>query len=299
MSVLSFFRSLARLIGGSPGRLMALALFAVLSFGVAIPSAQAQSAMKGLLVPAAQAKPGAQMLVESDQLVYDYDNETVSAVGNVKIYYNGYTLEADKVSYVKSTGRLIAAGRVKLTDPSGAQMYSDNIDITDDFADGFVDSLRVETPDKTHFAAESAERTGGEQTQLNNGVYTACEPCRDRPEKPPLWQVRAKKIIVDHKEHMIYFHQARMEFAGVPIAYVPYFATADPSVKRKSGFLAPTFYYSEPTGFGGGIPYFWAMAPNYDMTFSPVYYVNQGFLGDVEWRHRLATGSYTLRMAGI
>ena len=43
------------------------------------------------------------MLVESDQMVYDYDNQTVSAVGNVKIYYAGYTLQAEKVSYNKAT----------------------------------------------------------------------------------------------------------------------------------------------------------------------------------------------------
>ncbi len=101
------------------------------------------------------------MLVEAEELVYDYDRDTISAVGNVKIYYIGYTLEADRVSYVKSTGKLIATGNVKMTDPSGLVVYANDIDITEDFRDGFVDSLRVETPDKTYFAAERAERTGG------------------------------------------------------------------------------------------------------------------------------------------
>ena len=68
----------------------------------------------------AKVAPGEQMLVESDQLVYDYDNNTVSAVGNVRIYYGGYTLEAEKVTYNRRRGRLIATGRVKLTDPTGA-----------------------------------------------------------------------------------------------------------------------------------------------------------------------------------
>ena len=82
---------------------------------------------------AAPIKPGERMLVESDQLVYDYDNNTVAAVGNVKIYYGGYTLEAEKVSYNKTSGRLIASGHVKLVDPTGSAFYTDYIDITDDF----------------------------------------------------------------------------------------------------------------------------------------------------------------------
>jgi len=246
----------------------------------------------------ADIEPGAQMLVESDQLVYDYDNNTVSAVGNVRIYYGRYTLEAEKVTYLKTSGRLIATGYVKLTDPSGAVFYSEQFDITDDFANGFVESLRVETVDQTYFAAARADRQA-DVTTFHKGVYTACEPCADRPEKPPLWQVKAAKIIVDQKEKMIYFENAKFEFAGVPIAWLPYFSTADPSVKRKSGFLTPTFGYSDTLGTNISTPYFWAMAPNYDLTFTPHVLTRQGFLAEVEWRHRLANGQYSLKMAGI
>jgi LPS-assembly protein len=247
----------------------------------------------------ANVEPGAQMLVESDQLVYDYDNNTVSAVGNVRIYYGRYTLEAAKVTYMRSSGRLIATGFVKLTDPSGATYYSDQFDITDDFAEGFVESLRVETADRTYFAAARAERESGDRTTFIKGVYTACEPCVDKPEKPPLWQVKAAVIIVDQKEKMIYFKDAKFEFLGVPIAWVPYFSTADPSVKRKTGFLTPTFGYSDTLGTIASAPYFWNLAPNYDVTFTPTALTRQGLLAEVEWRHRLANGQYTLKMAGI
>ena len=40
---------------------------------------------------------------------------------------------------------------------------------------------------------------------------------------------------------MIYFEDARLEFFGVPLAYIPYFSAPDPTVKRKTGFLIPTF----------------------------------------------------------
>lgn len=301
MSGATFFRSWARLIGGSPARLIALVVLLAAGFiaaGFTDPAA-AQAIANQLMRGAKAAPPGAQMLVESDQLVYDYDNETVSAVGNVKIYYNGYTLEAEKVTYIESSNRLIATGRVKLVDPTGTAMYADDLDITDDFRDGFIQSLRVDAADKTHFAAESATRTAGERTEFTRGVYTACEPCKDKPDRPPLWQVQAAKIVHDQKEKMIYFHNARMEIFGAPIAWMPYFAAPDPTVKRKSGVLAPGFGYSEPLGFSATLPYFWALAPNYDVTFSPTYYARQGFMGEVEWRHRLASGTYSFTMAGI
>jgi len=275
-------------------------VWAMLLALISCPSASAANGDIGVPTEVLETdiEPGAQMLVESDQLVYDYDNNSVSAVGNVRIYYGRYTLEAEKVTYLKTSGRLIATGYVKLTDPSGAVFYSEQFDITDDFADGFVESLRVETVDQTYFAAARADRQG-DVTTFHKGVYTACEPCEDKPEKPPLWQVKAAKIIVDQKEKMIYFEKAKFEFAGVPIAWLPYFSTPDPSVKRKSGFLTPAFGYSDTLGTTISTPYFWAMAPNYDLTFSPRVLTRQGFLAEVEWRHRLANGEYSLKMAGI
>ena len=121
----------------------------------------------------------------------------------------------------RATGRLIATGNVKLTDPSGARVYSNDIDITDDFGDGFVDSLRVETPDKTLFRRRQRRSGRGARRPIFvNGVYTACEPCRGPSrESHRCGRCKAKRIIVDHKEQMIYFHKASMEFFGVPIAY--------------------------------------------------------------------------------
>ena len=75
---------------------------------------------------------------------------------------------------------------------------------------------------------------------LNQGVYTACEPCKAHPERPPLWQVRAAKIIENQQTHTIYFENAWLDIYGVPVAYIPYFSAPDPTVTRQSGLLAPT-----------------------------------------------------------
>lgn len=287
--------------GGWSGRIFGRHLFsAVVSVALltfAVPTgAVAATTDVGVNMPTV--KPGERMLVESDQLVYDYDHNSVAAVGNVKIYYGGYTLEAEKVTYNKTSGRLIASGHVKLVDPTGAAIYSDYIDITDDFRDGFVQSLRVDSADHTHFGAASAQRSD-DKTTFTDGSYTACEPCQAHPEKPPLWDVKAAKIVYDNKAHMIYFTDAKLEFMGLPMAWAPYFAVPDPSVKRKSGLLAPNFGYAEKLGFYATLPYYVALAPNKDLTFTPTLLTKQGFLGQVEFRHRLSNGQYAVRVAGI
>ncbi|MFY9762776.1 MAG: LptA/OstA family protein, partial [Xanthobacteraceae bacterium] len=225
----------------------------------------------------------APMLVQATEIRYDYTNNTVAAVGNVQIYYGGATIEADQVIYDQKTKRLRAQGNVRLTEPDGKITYAQNLDLSDDFRDGFVDSLRLETPDDTRFAAARADRAKGNYTVLQNSVYTACEPCKDDPKKPPLWQVQAARIIHDEGEKMLYFEDARVEFFGVPLAYVPFMSAPDPTVKRKSGFLFPSL--SETSGYGFGVEpkYFWALAPNYDLTFGTLLTTKQGALVEGEW----------------
>ncbi len=285
--------------------LAALLAFAV-GCGIAPERAAAQDSSSLLHFPPRpppQKKPAppsnAPMLVQATEIKYDYTNNTVAAVGNVQIYYGGATIEADQVIYDQKTKRLRAEGNVRLTEPDGKITYGQLIDLTDDYRDGFVDSLRLETADDTRFAAARADRAKGNYTVLQNGVYTACEPCKDNPKKPPLWQVQAARIIHDEGERMLYFEDARIEFFGVPLAYVPFMSAPDPTVKRKSGFLFPTISDTSQYGAGIQIPYFWALAPNYDLSFATTLTTKQGALVQGEWRQRLLDGAYSIRAAGI
>lgn len=239
------------------------------------------------------------MVVDARELVYDNDKKTVAAVGDVQILYQGRTIEADRVVYDQANKRVTAIGNARITESNGTVITGDKFNLTDDFRDGFIDSLRVVNPDKTRFSAPRAERTDGETFVFDKGIYTACEPCKDNPERPPLWQVRAARIIHKKSEQTIYYEDARLEFAGIPMAYVPFMSGPDATVKRKTGFLSPKFINTSALGFGVGLPYFLNLAPNYDLTLTPTVLSKQGFLGQAEWRHRLMNGSYSIRAAGI
>ncbi|MEM8878117.1 MAG: hypothetical protein AAGD23_09630, partial [Pseudomonadota bacterium] len=130
--------------------------------------------------------PNARMLLEADEIIYDFDNEIVSAVGNVQIYYDGFTVEADSVSYQQVTGQLTATGNVKITEPGGNVVLSDSIDLSENLRDGFVESLTIVTPDESRFGAASAERRGP-LTIFNRGTFTACPSCEQNPQKPLTW----------------------------------------------------------------------------------------------------------------
>ena len=73
------------------------------------------------------------MLVEADELIYDYDANTVTARGAVQIYYGNYTLEAKRVTYNRGTSRVLAEGDVRVTEPDGNVIHAESADLTDTF----------------------------------------------------------------------------------------------------------------------------------------------------------------------
>ena len=248
---------------------------------------------------ARRTNPNARLLLQADEMAYDYQKGLVSAVGNVQIYYEGGVLEARKVVYDRKAKRVHAEGDVRYRTRDGRMIHAEMLEITDDLRDGFINSLLIEGEDKTRFAAARADRLEGKTTVYRSGVYTACELCKEDPKRPPLWQVRAARIIHDEGERVIHYEDARLEFFGVPLAWMPFFSHPDPTITRKSGFLLPTIRSSTKTGVGLDIPYFWALAPDYDATLTVTPYSRQGPLVQGEWRQRLMTGAYTVRATGI
>ncbi len=277
--------------GGGVLARLALGLALILVAG----SALAQSAA----TQGAAARNPDKLVVEANELIYDKDHNTVSAVGGVELYYKHRVLQADRVVYDRTTKRLYAEGRAKLTDEKGNVTYAKRFDLTDDFAAGFAEGVESVSADRTRFTSPRIERSAGAVTVFNSGIYTACEPCKAHPERPPLWQIRAAKIIENQQTHVVYYEDAWLEVAGVPVAYIPYFSAPDPTVTRQSGLLAPTFSRNTYTGVGVSVPYFLDLAPNYDLTLTPTYFSSQGPFLDAEWRQRFETGQYDVRLTSI
>jgi LPS-assembly protein len=240
------------------------------------------------------------LYLQGDELIYDSRGNSVTARGNVEIYYNNYILTADQVVYDQGANTLTAIGNVTLKEPNGNVVRAERYTLTDDFRDGFVQQLSVVARDDTRITADRANRRDGNVTEFQNGKFT---PCKSDPGKPPLWCISATQIVHDQRAATITYQDAMFEVFGTPILYLPYFQHPDPSVKRKSGFLLPDMSSSNQLGFAIEVPYYFALAPSYDFTFHPMYTTKHGVLWQGDWRQKLRlgsiTGQYDIKLSGI
>ena len=235
-------------------------------------------------------------LITADELRYDEELGVVTAIGNVEISRDERVLLADTVSYNERTDVVTASGNVSLLEPSGEVLFADFVELTGDLQEGVVETLRVLFADgRTRMAAISGQRVEGRRTILNNAVYSPCELCREDPQKAPLWQIRAGEIEHDQEERSVTYRDARFEVLGIPVAYSPYFSHPDPTVTRKSGFLAPTFGSDGDLGLFYGQPYFWVISPDKDLTVTPVMTSEQGPYGSLRYRQLFTFGEVDLR----
>ena len=69
------------------------------------------------------------------------------------------------------------------------------------------------------------------------------------------------------------------------------FSHPDPTVDRRSGFLIPTFTNSTNIGAGIEIPYFWNIANDKDITFTPRFHSSNEPLYLAEYRQDFAKSS--------
>lgn len=271
---------------------------AVCAMAPAAPLVHAQSLSDSASM-AGNVPDDAKLLLAANELVYDRDAERVVANGAVQINYAGYQMVARQVVYDQKTGRVTAAGNIELVEPTGNRIYADSLDVTDNFSDGFLRALRVESTDNTRLVAESAQRVGGTQMILHKGVYTACLPCAENPSRPPLWQVKAERVVQDGTKKTVRLERARFELFGKSLVTLPFIEVPDNTVKRKSGFLFPQFRSGENVGFGIAVPYYIAIAPDRDATITTTGFSAQGVLLEAEVRQRFEKGQANIRIAGI
>jgi LPS-assembly protein len=236
--------------------------------------------------------------VAADRITYDADADVAVATGQVVITYGNYVLEAREVVYDRRNDRLRADGEIRLIEPGGNVLEANVAELWNRMRDGFATHLRLLLTNDATITAQYARRSDGVVTVYTAVTYTRCKTCVT-PEGAPLWQIRSAEVTHDEEEGVIYHRDASFEFLGRTVFWLPYLSHPDPTVSRRSGFLLPIFRYSSLFGLGVEVPYFWELAPNYDITFRPLLTTQQGPLLRAEWRHRLARGAYSVDAGGI
>ena len=232
--------------------------------------------------------------MSADSLSYYENSSLIIASGNVEISQSGRILIADRVLYNERTGTVTASGNVTLLQPNGEVVFANSIELSNEMSEGLVKDLRLLIDTQIRFAANSAKLSGGTRTDMKKGVFSPCQLCPDNPKEPPLWQIKAIRIVHDQNSQDVAYYDAWLEVFGIPLIYTPYFEHPDPSVKRRSGFLAPTYSSSSNVGFQLTTPYYWNIAPNEDAIFKPKFTSNEGVVWGGEYRNLSSVGNYTV-----
>jgi LPS-assembly protein len=232
----------------------------------------------------------APVVIRADEMEYDNQLALTVARGHVEIEQNGETLLADTVTYNQRTDTITASGHVTLTQPTGEILFADYLELRDAMTQGFAKNVRMLLADRSRLAANTARRTAGKHTELMGGVYSPCDLCKRDPSAPPAWQIEAHEITHDTQLKLVELRDATMQIDGWPVFFTPYLSFPDPTVKRASGFLTPSFGGSNTVGAHFSIPYFLVLGPDKDVTITPRYMTKAGPLLDLGYRQAFGNG---------
>ncbi len=230
----------------------------------------------------------------ADQVRYERNRTLVIASGHVEAWQNDQVLRADRVTFDRTTGVATASGHVTLIQPNGTVLYAQSAVLSNAMRDGVLQQVRARLAQNARLAANAGKRTGGVLEQLSKVVYSTCNLCKKNPYLPPLWQLHARTATEDRQHKRIEFTDTEMQILGVPVAWFPFFWTADPSVKRASGLLIPSFGANSHVGTFIAQPYYWVIDDQSDATITPMITTRAGPNLGVEYRRRFNSGALTL-----
>ena len=207
--------------------------------------------------------------------------ETITAIGDVNIIRNGLTLNADKVIYNQRDDVVTAVGNVRMIDAENNVVFSDYVVLTNQMSQGEMENIKIIMKDESRIAARRVRTYPNNNKVMNNAVYSPCDVCALNPN--PLWQLKARKITHDAESQNVYYKDAILEIKNIPVFYTPFLSHPDPTVKRRSGFLIPSFGSSSYLDGFLQPHYFWDLSPHDNLTFSPILSTNHGLILDANY----------------
>ena len=258
------------------------------------------------------------ILSEGEEYIYYKDIEKIVSIGKTKsIIKNNYLLESSDLIYDRNlseiyskkkskikdlqnnifffekfkfnlTSDILKAEKLSLSDSAKNQYYLDfalvnlkeNKFLGSDLFIDFEDSLFGNNENDPRLKGNSviAEKN---ETRVYKGNFTTC---KQKDEQCPPWNIYAEEVIHKKKEQKIEYKNAWLKIYDKPVLYFPYFFHPDPTVKRQSGFLMPTFQNSNNSGTSIQIPYYKVISENKDLTFRPRIFFDNEVLLQTEYR---------------
>ncbi len=249
----------------------------------------------GAVALAQDLAPPAPAVLVADEIEVTSDRRLI-ARGNVEAFQGTTRITAQAIEYNPNTGGLTITGPITMMDGEGITILASQAELSQDLQNGLLTGARLVLNDQLQLAAVQMNRVGGRYTQLYKTAVTSCRICEDDP-RPPLWQIRAERIIHDQQEQQLYFDKAQVRVRGIPIFYLPRLRLPDPTLDRANGFLIPEIRSSNLLGTGIKVPYFIKLGDHRDLTLTP-YISNRTETLEFRYRQAFKRGRIAFEGAG-
>jgi LPS-assembly protein len=224
------------------------------------------------------------------------DSQTLVAQGHVQAFYKNQILSAQTIVYDQTSDRLLIEGPIVLSDDSANKVLASQADLAADFSEGIMTSARFVLAEQLQLAAANLQRVDGRYSVLNKVVASSCKVCK--ASSTPLWEIRAKRVLHDEVGQQLYFDNAQLRVAGVPVFYLPRLRMPDPSLDRTTGFLIPTLRSSTLYGTGLRLPYFITIGKSRDLTLTPFFSTKGTKTLEFRYRQVFAHGNLNITGSG-
>lgn len=238
-----------------------------------------------------------EMQFNADQIDYAFEDDIVTASGDVRLYRRSDRLRADRVVWNRKTGQVVAEGNIVILNPEGDAAYGDRIELTDTLKDGVVENMLLVLDAGGRVAAERGRRENGIVT-VENAAYTPCAVTSTAGcPKDPSWKITAHRVVYNPEKGRIRYTGARISVFGLVTVPLPVFSHPVGGASD-DGFLTPDVRYSRTNGFQVALPYFFSLAPNRDLTVTPRVFSGALPMIQGEYRALEKSGAYRVTAYG-
>lgn len=245
-------------------------------------------------VIAAQDAPPEPAILVADEVRLTGDDRLI-ATGNVEALYQGRRLTAAAVTYDRAADSLTITGPLTLTDTDrNVVILADSAALDRDLMNGLLRGARIVMADQLQLAAHEMSRVDGRYNELQMVAVTSCRICASG--QPPLWQIRAERMIHDQQARQLYFQNAQLRVLDTPVFYLPRLRLPDPTQDRATGFLAPSFTNSSLLGTGLRVPHFIRIDDQRDLTLAPFWATDSRRL-ELRYRQAFRRGEIEINTA--
>ena len=272
------------------------ALWAGLALALCVlPNAGTMAQAQAADAPANAAEtPGQPIDFEADAISYADDDDTVTASGNVVLRREGRSVRADKVTWSRKTGKILASGNIRMVDGDGNQLFTESLDLNDEFETGGMQNMLLALREGGRLAAKSGTRGEDGDVLLDHAAYSACDVEDSQGcAKTPSWRVTARKVIYEPATRTVRFRGARLELFGIRLMPLPGLALATDG-RAISGLLIPNFRFTPSNGFEISETWYQRLANNRDVAVTAYAYAEAAPMLAAQYRALTDKGAYQI-----